>query len=37
MCLNLVSREAGGVVDEHHIELAVGCVSHQPLELGARL
>ena len=35
--LDLVSREAGGVVDEHHVELALGGVGHQALELGACL
>ncbi|HTD09526.1 MAG TPA: hypothetical protein VK680_11600 [Solirubrobacteraceae bacterium] len=35
--LDLIPGEAGGVVDEHHLELAIGGVSHQALELGAGL
>ncbi|HTQ69164.1 MAG TPA: hypothetical protein VMI13_10790 [Solirubrobacteraceae bacterium] len=30
--LDLVSREARGVVHEHHLELTLGGVRHQPLE-----
>ncbi|HEY4812486.1 MAG TPA: hypothetical protein VIH71_15655 [Solirubrobacteraceae bacterium] len=35
--LDLVPCETGGVVDEHDIELAIGGVSHEALELGAGL
>ncbi|HEV7527326.1 MAG TPA: hypothetical protein VGO29_00340 [Solirubrobacteraceae bacterium] len=34
--LDLVAREARGVKDEHHIELALGGVGHQALELRTR-
>ena len=35
--LDLVAGEAGGVEDEHHVELALCRVGHQPLELRAGL
>jgi hypothetical protein len=36
-CLDLVASEARRVVDEHHVELAIGSVGHEPLKLGAGL
>jgi hypothetical protein len=34
--LDLIAREARGVKDEHDVELALGGVGHQSLELGPR-